>query len=191
MLRAKYLTKITDINKMYIEKLVKKGDIVVDATMGNGYDTLYLAKIIGEEGFLYSFDIQKEALISTKEKLEKENLLSRTKLILDGHENIDIYIDKQIDFMIFNLGYLPKGDHNIITKPHTTIEAIKKGMNLLKPNGIISIAIYSGHEGGAYEKNELYKFLTKVNQEQFNVLSSSFINQINNPPDLILIEKKG
>ena len=59
MLRAKYLTKITDINKIYIEKLVKKGDIVVDATMGNGYDTLYLAKIIGEEGFLYSFDIQK------------------------------------------------------------------------------------------------------------------------------------
>ena len=191
MLRAKYLTKITDINKMYIEKLVKKGDIVVDATMGNGYDTLYLAKIIGEEGFLYSFDIQKEALISTKEKLKKENLLSRTKLIVDGHENIDRYIDKQIDFMIFNLGYLPKGDHNIITKPHTTIEAIKKGMNLLKPNGIISIAIYSGHEDGAYEKNELYKFLTKVNQEQFNVLSSSFINQINNPPDLILIEKKG
>ena len=151
MLRAKYLTKITDINKMYIEKLVKKGDIVVDATMGNGYDTLYLAKIIGEEGFLYSFDIQKEALISTKEKLEKENLLSRTKLILDGHENIDRYIDKQIDFMIFNLGYLPKGDHNIITKPHTTIEAIKKGMNLKKPNGIITIAIYSGHVGGAYE----------------------------------------
>lgn len=191
MLRAKYLTKITDINKIYIEKLVKKGDIVVDATMGNGYDTLYLAKIIGEEGFLYSFDIQKEALISTKEKLEKENLLSRTKLILDGHENMDKYINKKINFIIFNLGYLPKGDHNIITKPHTTIEAIKKGMNLLKPNGIISIAIYSGHEGGEYEKNELYKFLTKTNQEQFNVLSSSFINQVNNPPELILIEKKG
>ena len=85
---GKYLTKITDINKLYLEKVINKGDIVVDATMGNGYDTKYLAEKVGEDGFVYSFDIQEAAIKSTKKRLDKENLSDRVKLILDGHENM-------------------------------------------------------------------------------------------------------
>lgn len=191
MIKAKHLTKITDINKLYLENVISEGDVVVDATMGNGYDTKYLAQRVGESGFVYSFDIQQEALKSTKKKLEKENLLERTKLILDGHENMDKYIiDKEVSCVLFNLGYLPRADHNVITRPQTTIKAIEHSLKLLKPHGVISIAIYTGHEGGMDEKESVYNFVKNLSQNEFNVLESGFINQINNPPQLILIEKK-
>ena len=142
---GKCLTKITDINKLYLEKVINKGDIVVDATMGNGYDTKYLAEKVGEEGFVYSFDIQETALKSTKKRLDKENLSDRVKLILDGHENMDKYVEGEVSCVLFNLGYLPRADHNIITKPETTIKAIKHSLNLLKPQDRKSTRLNSSH----------------------------------------------
>ena len=190
MKKSKYLTKVTDINKLYIEQVIEQGDIVVDATMGNGYDTKYLAQMVGENGFVYSFDIQEEAIKSTRKKLEKENLSDRVKLILDGHENMDKYIEKEVSCVVFNLGYLPRAERMIITKPNTTIKAIEHSLNLLKPNGIVSIAIYTGHEGGPEERDSVYDFVKELNQDEFSVMESKFINQVNNPPQLILIEKK-
>lgn len=118
---GKCLTKITDINKLYLEKVINKGDIVVDATMGNGYDTKYLAEKVGEEGFVYSFDIQETALKSTKKRLDKENLSDRVKLILDGHENMDKYVEGEVSCVLFNLGYLPRADHNIYGRTFQTV----------------------------------------------------------------------
>ena len=190
MIKAKYLTKITDINKIYLENILKEGDIVVDATMGNGYDTKYLAEKVGENGFVYAFDVQEEAIKSTAKKLEKENLSDRVRLILDGHENMDKYVDKEVSCVLFNLGYLPRAKHQIITQPTTTIKAIEHSLRLLKPHGIVSIAIYTGHPGGMEEKNTIYEFVKNLAQSEFNVLECGFINQINNPPQLVLIEKK-
>lgn len=190
MIKAKYLTKVTDINKLYLEQVIHEGDIVVDATMGNGYDTKYLAQKVGKNGFVYGFDVQEEAIKSTQKKLEKEGLQDRVKLILDGHENMDKYIEEEISCVIFNLGYLPRAKHQIITKPETTIKAIENSLKLIKPHGIISIAIYTGHPGGMDEKNSIYELIKNLNQSEFNVLECGFINQINNPPQLILIEKK-
>ena len=190
MIKAKFLTKITDINKLYLEQIINEGDIVVDATMGNGYDTKYLAEKVGENGFVYSFDIQEEAIKSTRKKLEKENLQERVKLILDGHENMDNYIEKEISCVVFNLGYLPRAQHMIITKPNTTIKAIEHSLKLLKPHGVVSISIYTGHPGGLDEKNSVYDFVKNLDQREFNVLECGFVNQVNNPPQLVLIEKK-
>lgn len=190
MIKAKYLTKVTDINRLYLEQVIKEGDIVIDATMGNGYDTKYLAQKVGDSGFVYSFDIQEAAIKSTQKKLVKENLQDRVKLILDGHENMNKYIDGKVSCVLFNLGYLPRCEHMIITKPNTTIKAIKHSLSLLKPHGVISIAIYTGHPGGMEEKNSVYEFVKSLDQREFNVLECGFINQINNPPQLVLIEKK-
>ncbi len=190
MIKAKFLTKITEINKLFIEDVISNGDIVIDATMGNGYDTKYLAEKVGENGFVYSFDIQEEAIKSTNKRLEKANLLDRVKLILDGHENMENYVKEEVSCVLFNLGYLPRADHNVITRPDTTLKAIKSSLKLLKPHGVVSIAIYTGHEGGMEEKNIVYEFVKELDQNEFNVLESKFVNQINNPPQLILIEKK-
>lgn len=190
MKRAKILNKVTDINKFYLEKIIKKGDIVVDATMGNGYDTIFLSKLVGEDGKVYSFDIQELAIKSTLEKLEKHSI-KNVELILDSHENILKYLKENASCVVFNLGYLPKGDHTIITKPKSTIKAINDSLYALKENGIVSICVYSGHSGGDDEKEKVYNFVKNLDQNNFNVLHTKFINQINNPPELILIEKKG
>ena len=191
MLRAKFLNKVTEVNKVFIDKIVNTGDTVIDATMGNGYDTLYLAKLVGNAGKVYAFDVQEEALKSTKKKVERDNLQGYVELILDGHENIDKYVKEEVSCVLFNLGYLPRAKHNIITKPETTLQALEKSLNLLKPNGVISVAIYTGHEGGMYEKNEVCKYLNNLDQNYYNVLHMNFTNQVNNPPELILVEKKG
>lgn len=191
MLRAKYINKITDVNKIFLEKIIEKGDTVIDATMGNGYDTVYLGNLVGENGKVYAFDVQEEALISTRKKVIRDNMEDRVELILDGHENLDKYVKENVSCIVFNLGYLPRAKHVIITKPDTTLEAIKKGLNLLKPNGIMSIAAYIGHEGGLEEKNYICEYLNNLDQQEYNVLHMEFTNQINNPPQLILVEKKG
>ena len=191
MLRAKYINKITEVNKIFLDKIVQKGDVVIDATMGNGYDTIYLGNLVGENGKVYAFDVQEEAIKSTKKKVERDNMTDRVELILDGHQNLDKYVKEEVSCVVFNLGYLPRAKHVVITKPDTTLEAVKKSLKLLKPNGIISIAAYIGHEGGLEEKNYICEYLDNLNQNEFNVLHMQFTNQINNPPQLILIEKKG
>lgn len=191
MLRAKYINKITEVNKIFLDKIIQKGDVVIDATMGNGYDTIYLGNLVGENGKVYAFDVQEEAIKSTKKKVERDNMTERVELILDGHQNLDKYVKEEVSCVVFNLGYLPRAKHVVITKPDTTLEAIKKSLNLLKPNGVISIAAYIGHEGGLEEKNYICEYLDNLNQNEFNVLHMQFTNQINNPPQLILIEKKG
>ncbi|CEN78754.1 tRNA (mnm(5)s(2)U34)-methyltransferase [Paraclostridium sordellii] len=190
MIKAKYLTKVTDLNKVLLEDVIELGDIVIDATMGNGYDTKYLAEKVGEHGLVYSFDVQEEAIKSTRKKLEKSQLIDRVKLILDGHENMDSYIKEGISCVLFNLGYLPRAKHQIITKPDTTIKAIEKSLEVLKPHGVVSIAIYTGHEGGMDEFNAVFEYVKNLDQTKFNVLNCNFVNQINNPPRLVLIEKK-
>ncbi|CEP80943.1 class I SAM-dependent methyltransferase [Paraclostridium sordellii] len=190
MIKAKYLTKVTDLNKVLLEDVIELGDIVIDATMGNGYDTKYLAEKVGENGLVYSFDVQEEAIKSTRKKLEKSQLIDRVKLIFDGHENMDSYITEGVSCVLFNLGYLPRAKHQIITKPDTTIKAIEKSLEVLKPHGVVSIAIYTGHEGGMDEFNAVFEYVKNLDQTKFNVLNCNFVNQINNPPRLVLIEKK-
>lgn len=190
MMKVKYLTKVTDLNKVLLEDVINEGDIVIDATMGNGYDTKYLAEKVGENGFVYSFDVQEEAIKSTKKRLEKAGLIDRVNLILDGHQNMDMYVNKELSCVMFNLGYLPRAKHQVITKPETTLEAIKKSLELLKPNGVVSIAIYTGHEGGMEEYDEVFGYVSKLDQSEYSVLNCNFVNQINHPPRLIMIEKK-
>ena len=190
MMKVKYLTKVTDLNKVILEDVINEGDIVIDATMGNGYDTKYLAEKVGENGLVYSFDVQEEAIKSTKKRLEKAELIDRVNLILDGHQNMDRYVNEEVSCVMFNLGYLPRAKHQVITKPETTLEAIKKSLELLKPNGIVSIAIYTGHEGGMEECDEVFGYVSKLDQSEYSVLNCNFVNQINHPPRLIMIEKK-
>ena len=100
MLRAKYINKVTEVNKIYLENIINEGDIVVDATMGNGYDTVYLAKKVGPKGKVYAFDVQEEALKSTSKKVAREEL-ENVELILDGHQNMDKYVQEEVSCIVF------------------------------------------------------------------------------------------
>ena len=185
----KHFNSIIDIGKDIINKTVGKGSIVVDATVGNGQDTIKLAELVGETGKVYGFDIQSIAIKNTKKRLIQENLEDRVELINDGHEKIDSYINKEVDFIIFNLGYLPGGDHTIVTRKDSTLEAVEKSLVILKPNGIMLLAVYHGHYEGKIEKKYIDELLKELSQKEFNILKFEFINQINNPPILYAIEK--
>lgn len=175
-----------------LEEVIKKGDTVIDATVGNGYDTAFLAKSVGKEGKVYGFDIQKQAIKSTKNKLESEQLSTQTNLYLAGHEKIDQYLesDEQIQAATFNLGYLPRGDKSIITLPETTLAAINQCLNRLTQGGLVAIMVYFGHDGGKAEKEAVTNFARSLDQKKFTVYQYQIINQVNEPPFLLVIEKK-
>lgn len=180
-----------DYSHWILEKYLQKKDIVVDATVGNGNDTLFLAKLVGKSGKVYGFDIQKKAIENTEKKLVENDMLSRVDLIQNGHENIKDYIENnKISVILFNLGYLPGSDKKIITKPKTTIAAIKNGLDLLINGGIIVLVIYPGHKGGKKEKEKILEYTSDLNRKKFNVLHYYYINQQNKPPEVIVIRKR-
>ncbi len=168
---------------------VTNGDTVIDATAGNGHDTLLLANLVGDQGQVFAFDVQQQAVEATTNRLNEANLGHRATVILDGHENISKYISTPIAAAIFNLGYLPGSDHAIITKPNTTIQAIESILALLKVEGIVVLVIYHGHEGGKTERDEVINYVSTLPQKYFHVLQYQFLNQKNDPPFVIAIEK--
>lgn len=183
------LTNSLAISHEFVRKAVKQGDIAVDATMGNGNDTLLLARLVGDKGRVYSFDIQDIALKNTINKLKEAGAPDCVELIKDGHENIDIYVPKGIRAVMFNLGYLPKGDHRISTKAGTTIKALEKSMKLLIDGGIIAMVIYYGGDSGFEEKEAVMEYIKTIDCRRYSVLVCDFVNQINCPPIAVCIEK--
>lgn len=187
----KYKTVINAVSicKNITNNYIQKGSIVLDATVGNGNDTLDLARLVTDSGKVYGFDIQSIAIENTKDLLTQNQVEDRVILIEDSHENIDKYIFEPLDFALYNLGYLPKGDKEIKTKPSSTVTSIGKTLKLLKDNGILLVVSYIGHPGGLKEMKALENYLQGLDQKQFSVLKNEFINQVNSPPLLYIIEK--
>ena len=146
------LNKVNQI----MENNLKPNDKVIDMTIGNGNDTLFLSKLVNK-GFVYGFDIQKKAINNT-DKLLKDNNINNYKLINDSHENVDKYIKDKVSLVLFNLGYLPSGDKSITTKSKSTIMAIDKSLKLLNSKGIILIVIYK-HKEGLKEEQDIKEYL--------------------------------
>lgn len=182
--------KATEACHLFLKRLLKNGDCVIDATCGNGYDTLFLARQVSPKGKVYALDIQDQALENTKELLQQNQLLEFCQIIKLNHALIGEYFTESIQAITFNLGFLPRSDHRIITTPPTTIAAIKGGLNLLTKGGLISVVAYSAHLGGTQERNSIFDFLTSIDQKICHVLHYKFINQINHPPELFMIEKR-
>lgn len=176
-------------SKDIISTIINKGDKVIDGTAGNGNDTLFLAKLVGREGKVYAFDIQEEAIIKTRRRLIDADELEQVELIQEGHENIDRYINEKVKGAMFNLGYLPGGNHKIITRPESTVRAIDKVLEKLLPGGIVTIVIYYGHEGGLEEKDKLLEYIKRLDNTIFSVIKIDYPNRQNNPPFLLTIEK--
>lgn len=183
--------KVVDLVKSIVAGVVSEGDTVVDATVGNGNDTLFLARLVGEKGKVYGFDIQQKAINNTGELLKDLGLQNRVNLICDGHENMDKYITGDVKAVIFNLGYLPGGNRDITTLPNTTLTAVKKSLQLLQPGGITAIAAYRGHQSGKSEEALLGEYLSGLDASAFITVSVQAVNQGNNPPVLWAVQKKG
>ncbi|MGL4335734.1 MAG: class I SAM-dependent methyltransferase [Turicibacter sp.] len=187
------LERILPYSKTLLRQVVKKGDVVIDATAGNGYDTIYLAQLVGENGHVYSFDVQESAIRNTQARLDELNIKQAT-LIHDGHQHVKHYLPKSCDGLIsaaiFNLGYLPGSDHLVTTEGETTLQAIHDILDLLQVNGVIILVIYHGHAKGKLEKNFLLEHLSTFEQKSVSVLEYRFLNQKGDAPFIIAIEKQ-
>lgn len=188
------MERVLQFTKSLLKKSVHSSSIVVDATLGNGHDTLFLAKLVGAEGKVFGFDVQAEAIHHSYERLSQHRMSERVTLFHAGHEHLSAKIPTEyhgkITGAIFNLGYLPGSDKTIVTRPNTTITAIEQLMEMMAPEGIIVLVIYHGHEEGAVERDALLKYCQQIDQKTAHVLQYQFINQQNNPPFIIAIEKR-
>lgn len=189
------ITKPTELSLKILSEYVSAGDVVIDATAGNGHDTRALAKLVGSAGKVYAFDVQETAIMNTKDLLEKEGLFGCCELVLESHHRMQDHIPENehgnIAAVVFNLGYLPGGKKERTTRKETTLAAVTQALKLIKPGGILAITMYAGHPEGTEEKVELLRFSEELTSKDYHAAYISLINQKNCPPELLLITRKG
>ena len=182
--------QITEWVHHFIKEHVKPGDVCIDATMGNGYDTVLLSSLAGERGQILAFDVQQMALENTALRLEKEQCPLNWKLYLESHENMEKYVlPESVSCITFNLGYLPGGDHQKATRPDSSLRAIEKGLSLLKKKGLMTLCIYSGGDTGFEEKDAVLGYIQKLDPKKYLVIKSEYYNRPSNPPIPVLVIK--
>lgn len=178
---------ILDFAKRLLKEHIRPDSTCADFTMGNGYDTLFLAQQ-AFEGQVYSFDIQPQALEHTKALLEQYGI-QNVQLILDSHSHLKQYISAPLDGAVFNLGYLPNGDKTITTQTDSTLTAVQDALSLLSDQGILVVVLYPGHAEGAKEAECLETYFRSLNGSKYDVIRYDFINK-NHPPYLIAVQKR-
>ncbi|WP_027964391.1 class I SAM-dependent methyltransferase [Halalkalibacillus halophilus] len=172
---------------------VQEGETVVDATLGNGHDSLYLSKLVGRTGKVIGVDIQSEAL-EHAEELFSEHLVTNVTTQLIGHEKIGkVLLEESVGSIggaIFNLGYLPGGDHSVTTKAETTIKAVDSLLAVLQQGRLIVMVLYPGHEDGKRETENLLSYLQAIPSKQADIFQYSMVNRSERAPFVVAIEKK-
>jgi glycine oxidase len=186
--------KATRVAQAEVARTTKPGDYVIDATAGNGYDTLWLAEQVGPTGHVFAIDIQASAVDSTRIRLKQTDKLKRVELYLGDHSQLDQLAPPQwhqnSTAVMFNLGYLPSSDKSIITKPETTLKALKAAWKLLKKNGIVTVVLYTEHPGGKAEAETVLKWAENLDTEQADFRHIQHPLKLEKSPSVISITKK-
>ena len=200
------IRQTTELALHIVRAYVKPGDIVVDATCGNGKDTLALAEM--RPAGLYAFDVQEEAVRETIRLLEANGYGDSMRGSSEhgwitvrqlAHEKMPEFFRSSPDeplgaaplkVVIFNLGYLPGGNKAITTRADTTLTAVQGAMELIAPDGLVCVTMYSGHSEGEKEKAALLRFAEELDAGKWHCAYISMPNQQNHPPEILLITRK-
>ena len=183
------LPKPLSLSHQFLRGAISPGDRVVDATLGNGYDTAFLAGLVGPEGRVTGFDVQADALVATRERLG--DLAGRCELVHAGHETMAQKVRGGVAAVVFNLGYLPGADKELVTQRETTLAALEQAAGLLKVRGVLSVMCYPGHAGGAEEVAAVKEWFAGLGRREWRVFEYSALNAPNSPPSLLVGEKVG
>lgn len=187
-------SKAVEWSHKMASEVISIGDTVIDGTSGNGHDTLFLLNQVGSEGKIYSFDIQDEAILSTREKLKRSSLdYSDVVLINANHAKMDDYIPDdcigKVKVIMFNFGYLPGGDHSLTTSGDSSTKAVSLSLKYLELGGRLVLTFYTGHPGGKEEASQVTELLENLDPKKFVVLIYKFMNLPNTPPYVITVER--
>lgn len=174
---------VTDFCHRFISDHISEGAFCVDATAGNGHDTEFLCRLAGPSGKVLAFDIQEQAVAATQKRLDGCGLSHIGQIILDSHTHIDRYVSPDTaDCIVFNFGYLPGGDHSMATQPDTSLTAIEKSLQCLKPGGLLALCIYSGGDTGYAERDAILPYLKGLDPREYLVIISTYANRPGDPP---------
>jgi len=185
--------RLTEVAQNWLKSSLMEGDVVIDATLGNGFDALFLAEHIGDSGHLYGFDIQVEAINQSKQLLSSKHC--KQTFFLHGHQHMEIMMPLsskgKVKAIMFNLGWLPGSDKRIITDAATTIAALEQSIMFLAQGGKLSVMVYPGHDGGETEAMQVIQGLTQTCSQPKNSLSFEKIVVLHRPtaPVLLQVEK--
>lgn len=173
----------------FLRQHVKEGAFCIDATAGKGRDTALLCRLAGPAGRVLAFDIQQEAVDQTRALLGREGLTA--EVVLDSHANMERYAQPEtVDCVVFNFGRLPGGDPHIFTRAASSVAAIGAGLRLLRPGGVMAIALYYGGENGYEERDAVLKYLKTVDDRTCTVLCCDWANRRGEPPMPIFLWKE-
>lgn len=174
----------------FLARHVRPGDAVVDATAGNGHDTVFLARLAGETGKVYAFDIQPQAIAATRARLAAEGLENRVVLLQASHATLAAYVSSATA-VVFNLGYLPSADHAVITTPAETLAALDAAAGVLDGGGLLLTVCYPGHEGGGDEAAAVEGWFSRKAQTGWRVARYGMIGTRRPAPFLLAGKREG
>lgn len=177
------------LSHLILRRFLHPGDRAVDATCGNGNDTLLLAELVGPQGRVWGFDIQEQAIQATRQRLDQAGLGDRVELILAGHEAMAGHAQAPLKAVVFNLGYLPGSDRSIITRPETTGEALEQALAMLAPGGVVAVTVYPGHGGGASERRVVDGWAYRLPPQSFHTWRMGQVNVMSDAPYFILVQR--
>ena len=153
-----------------IVDVLEQGDAAVDATLGNGHDTLFLARCVGRDGKVFGFDVQQAAVGNAGKRLDDAGVDSCCyALFCESHADMALHITTKVKAVMFNLGYLPGGDKKIITQAHSTVAALSAAIESLSCGGILTVMCYPGHDGGADEADLVTNFVDELDEDDWRV----------------------
>ncbi len=178
-----------------LQSRLHPGDIVVDATAGNGHDSLFLAQAVLPGGQLFIFDVQAEALRQARVRLsENEVPLDSVTFLHAGHETLDSALPEtlrgKVRAIMFNLGYLPGGDKQLITQPATTMIALQAALEWLDTDGLLTVVAYPGHDGGREEALALEQWMAALPVDRFEAQKIAYLNFRPTTPFCLVVRKR-
>jgi ubiquinone/menaquinone biosynthesis C-methylase UbiE len=157
---AQFPPRPTTLAQEILRPLIAPGDVVIDATAGNGHDTLFLAEAVGPDGRVLAFDVQEAALDASRVLLTEAELAGRVAFHQESHAGMESHAAAgSVAVVMFNLGYLPGQDHALTTEAAETLSALEAAGRLLKAGGVLSVICYPGHPAGAVEAVAVERWL--------------------------------
>ena len=183
--------RVTERAHQSVRAVVRPGDHVVDATAGNGHDTLLLARLVGPDGRVIAFDVQEEAIAATRCRLAVNGIEEGRVFFVNGsHTMLRQHVDRPVAVVMFNLGYLPGSDHAHTTTRDETLIALAEGWETLRESGILSVVCYRGHPGGAEEAAGVLEYAEGLQDQGASVVISGQ-KETQEGPFLVIMQKEG
>lgn len=177
----------TELAWSLLRPAIRAGDSVIDATAGNGHDTVFLAECVGPHGRVIAFDVQDEAIRSAAQRVETAGFTQRVEFHVKSHVRMEEHAQPgSVAAVMFNLGYLPGADHGMTTLVGETLSAMDAAARLLKPGGVLSVVCYPGHEAGAVEARAVEEWMTTRSAVGWRVAKYAMLGTLRPAPFLLV-----